>query len=102
MKVAQIRSNPIRISARFRLVHAFRDGPEYGRVEAAMCAYFVVNWKVIFHPGPGLIRTPAAGVRFAKAKCLRDMAPRYPSKFSLAFLQALRSPRWSVGGREGA
>jgi hypothetical protein len=79
-------------------------GPAHSRVEAAVCAYFIVNWKGIFHAGPVLIRDTGAATeaRFAKTNFLRDMALRYPAKFLLASLQALRSLRWRVAGKEGA
>jgi hypothetical protein len=79
-------------------------GPAHGRVEAALCAYFIVNGKGIFHAGPALIRDTAAAAeaRVARTNFLRDMALRYPSKFLFASLRALRSLRWRVAGKEGA
>jgi len=78
-------------------------GPAHSPVEAAVCAYFIVNWKGIFHAGAVLIRDTGAATeaRFAKTNFLRDMALRYPSKFPVAFLQARRSLRGRVAGKEG-
>ena len=39
-------------------------GPAHSPVEAAVCAYFIVNWKGIFHAGPVLIRDTLADVRW--------------------------------------
>jgi hypothetical protein len=70
-------------------------GPAHGRAEAPVCAYFIVNWKGIFHAGPVLIRDTGAATeaRFAKTNLLRDMARSFRSNFPLAFLQGLRPSR---------
>jgi len=77
-------------------------GPANSRVEAAVCAYFIVNWKGIFHAGPVLIRDAgaAAEVRFAKTNLLRDMAPSFRSNFPLASCK-LFAPRGMVTSKEG-
>jgi len=77
-------------------------GPAHCRAKAAVCAYFIVNWKGIFHAGPVLIRDAgaAAEVRFTKANLLRDMARSIRSNFPLASCKVF-APGGMVASKEG-
>jgi hypothetical protein len=77
-------------------------GPAHSPVEAAVCAYFIVNWKGIFHAGPVLIRDAgaAAEVRFAKTNLLHDMARSFRSNFPLASCKVF-APGGMVASKEG-